>query len=374
VHDQVGSEVRGDLDDLVQDGVELGVASVAADLPAKVPVGGVEHASHHGMPPKGSSGAHVGRGRGRRVECGPPYTTSREQLWKLLEVCYGLGMGDPLDVLEQSISDLRRAIRDAATVGDTERAGELRAQLRRAERAWDALVDADEPSAPAVIEQADVPPSLPIGQGTMLPAREHAHRALMLLQTPAAPKLIVSVHEAFFPGELSASKLSSLRRDEERSYRATPGSRPYYLCPALTHDLLSPARALVTISTWTLEQRIIGPLSPRTDFLSGAIRIAEAIRGMAESSDTDPSPAAFRLLWRFAVNIPGAMGAGTADGDGTPEPNRVIDAARDELEVHADTDRATRAESARRARKQLSDDQQMFGASLRDVRRWKVEA
>ncbi|XHM65369.1 hypothetical protein ACE6JH_00050 [Streptomyces nigra] len=51
----------------------------------------------------------------------------------------------------------------------------------------------------------------------------------MLLGTPAAPKLIVGVHEAFFPGELSASKLSSLRRDEERSYRSSPGARPYYL-------------------------------------------------------------------------------------------------------------------------------------------------
>lgn len=284
-------------------------------------------------------------------------------------------MSDPLDVLEKSIAELRRAIRDAAAAGDTERAGELRAQLRRAERAWDALVDTDEPpAARMIVEQADTSPSLPISHGAMLPAREHAHRALMLLQTPAAPKLIVGVHEAFFPGDLSASKLSSLRRDEERSYRAAPGARPYYLCPALTHDLLSPARALVTISTWTLEQRIIGPLSPRADFLTGAIRIAEAIHAMAKSPDTEPSPAALRLLWRFAVNIPGAMGADPAVGDGTPDPNQVIDAARAELEVHADTDHTTRAESARRARKQLSDDQQLFGASLRDVRRWRAEA
>src|ERR1700712_4030542 len=163
-------------------------------------------------------------------------------------------MSDPLDALEKSIGELRRAIRDAAASGDTERAGELRTQLRRTERAWDALLDTDEPTAaPAIIGQADVP----ISHGTMLPAREHAHRALMLLQAPAAPKLIVAVHDGFFPGDLSASKLSSLRRDEERSYRAAPGARPYYLCPALTHDLLSPARALVTISTWTLEQRII---------------------------------------------------------------------------------------------------------------------
>jgi hypothetical protein len=294
------------------------------------------------------------------------------KVWKPLEVWYDVIMSDPLDVLEKSITELRRAIRDAATGGDTERASELRAQLRRAERAWDALVDTDDP--PMAAELADTPPSPPVGQGAMLPAREHAHRALMLLQTPAAPKLIVGVHEAFFPGDLSASKLSSLRRDEERSYRAAPGARPYYLCPALTHDLLSPARALVTISTWPLERRIIGPLSPRVDFLTGAIRVAEAIRAVAESPDTEPGPTALRLLWRFAVNIPGATSPDPALGHSTPDPSQVIDAACAELNVHANTDHATRAESARRARKQLTDDQQLFGASLRDVQRRQAEA
>jgi hypothetical protein len=282
-------------------------------------------------------------------------------------------MSDPLDVLETNIAQLRRAIRDASAAGDAERAGELRAQLRRAERAWDALVDpGDAPAASQVVEQADLSPV----QGAMLPAREHAHRALMLLQTPAAPKLIVDVHTAFFPGELSGAKLSSLRRDEERSYRAAPGARPYYLCPALTHDLLSPARALMTISTWPLEQRIIGPLSPRVDFLVGTIRIAEAVRAATEAANTaatdgaGPSPAALRLLWRFAVNVPGATPvSGTSSGsDSTPDPRQVIDAAEAELEVHADADRATRAASARRARKGLAEDQQLFGAPLRDVR------
>jgi hypothetical protein len=284
-------------------------------------------------------------------------------------------MSDPLDVLEENIATLRRAIRDAATAGDSVRLKELRMQLRRTERAWSLLVDTDDPSTtPTTAELNDAPSSAPVSRGAMLPAREHAHRALMLLQTPAAPKLIVNVHEAFFPGELSASKMSSLRRDEERSYRAAPGARPYYLCPALTHDLLSPARALVTISTWRLEQRIIGPLSPRVDFLTGAIHIAEAIRGSVDSPETEASPTAWRLLWRFAVNIPGATSTKPAADVGTTDPNQVMDAARAELDVHADTDHATRVESARRARKQLSDAQQLFGASLRDVRHRQAEA
>lgn len=243
-------------------------------------------------------------------------------------------MSNPLDELDKSIAELRRAIRDASAAGDTERVGELRAQLRRTERAWDALLETDEPAQSATMPGQPTsaePPS------TTLPAREHVQRALVLLQTPAAPKLIVDVHDAFFPGDLTTAKLSSLRRDEERSYRAAPGARPYYLCPALNHELLSPARALLTISTWSLEQRIVGPLSPRVNFLTGAIRIAEAIRGM-RTAGSEPTPAAMRLLWRFATNIPDAM---------PPEASlvvkdldQVIDAALTELEVHSDADHA----------------------------------
>lgn len=273
-------------------------------------------------------------------------------------------MSDPLDALEKSIGTLRRAIRDAAAAGNTERAGELRMQLRRAERAWDALLDTDEPVATT---PRPVPEAAPAALGSQLPAREHVHRALMLLRAPAAPKLIVGVHEAFFPGELSASKLSSLRRDEERSYRSSPGARPYYLCPALSHDLLTPVRALISISTWTLEQRVIGPLSPRVDFLTSAIGIGEAVRTATESATDGPSPEALRLLWRFAVSIPDALPKNASGHESALDAQQVIDAALAELEVHTDADRATRVAAARRARKSLGDDEQLFGAPLRGV-------
>ena len=144
------------------------------------------------------------------------------------------------------------------------------------------------------------------GLASLLPAREQVHQALTLLGTPAAPKLIAAVHAAFFAGQLTPSRLASLRRDEERSYRAAPGARPYYLCPALTSDLLSAARALLCVSTWPLEQRIIGPLSPRVDFLAAAIRIAEAAPSLSGTATGSASPAVDRLLRRFAMNIPGA--------------------------------------------------------------------
>lgn len=274
-------------------------------------------------------------------------------------------MTEPLDVLEARIDQLRRAIRDALGDGDAERATELRAQLRRTERAWDALVGTSHPDTPAArIEPAPLTAST--RHASMLPAREHVHRALMLLRVPAAPKLIVNIHEAFFPGELSAAKLSSLRRDEERSYRAAPGARPYYLVPALTHDLLSPVRALISVSTWPLEQRVIGPLSPRVDFLTSAACIAEAVQAADQYGESGSTSAALQLLWRFAANIPGATPTGHAT-HGAVDPQQVLEAAHAELRLHTDDDHLTRTEAARRARIQLSETQQLFGAPLGGV-------
>lgn len=251
------------------------------------------------------------------------------------------------DELEARITELRAAVRRAMAAGDRRAARDLRAELRGTEQAWDDAVLGDpRPAAPAESERG------------LLPVRDQVHQALTLLGAPAAPKLIGSVYAAFFPGEIPGTRLTSLRRDEERSFRTAPYARPYYLCAALTADLLAPARGLLTVSTWPLEQRIVGPLSPRTDFLTAAVRLAEhAGRGT-------PSPDVQRLLWRFASNIPGAV-TGTV---GTADPARLADAARAELDVHREPDRRRREAAAVRALERLDDAERLFGSRLRAVR------
>ena len=90
--------------------------------------------------------------------------------------------------------ELRRAIRGALAGREQDRVRELRAELRRAERSWDALVTP--PDRPEEDRQ---------GLASLLPAREQVHQALTLLGVPAAPKLIGAVHSAFFAGQLAAS-------------------------------------------------------------------------------------------------------------------------------------------------------------------------
>ncbi|WP_301176916.1 hypothetical protein [Actinomadura geliboluensis] len=267
------------------------------------------------------------------------------------------------DELEARITELRAAVRRAVAAGDRREARGLRARLREAEQAWDEAVLGDggadpEPRRDGSGRDDRERDGRESGGRGLLPVRDQVHQALTLLGAPAAPKLIGSVYAAFFPGEIAGSRLTSLRRDEERSFRTAPYARPYYLCAALTADLLAPARGLLTVSTWPLERRIVGPLSPRTDFLTAAVRLAEhAGRGT-------PSPDVQRLLWRFASNIPGAV-TGTV---GTADPEALAAAARAELDVHREPDQRRRGAAAARARERLDDAERLFGSRLRAVR------
>jgi hypothetical protein len=271
-------------------------------------------------------------------------------------------VAETIEALERRIDALRVKVREAMLSGERALASAHRTSLKQAEQAWeDALAEATEApaglegSAPhtglesaAPSEQAD--PADP--PGSLLPLREQVYEALSLLQVPAAPKLIATVHEAFFGSTFPTTRVTSLKRDEERSFRTAPFARPYYICAALSADYLSQSRGLLAVSTWPLEVRMIGSLSPRVDFLMEAIRVAEAIERIPE-----PPPAARRLLERFAASIPGASGSG-----GGARPAAVREAAEAELTVHADADAKTRRAAAERARK-LDGAEQLFGTT-----------
>ncbi len=292
---------------------------------------------------------------------------------------------------------MRRAVLDR----DSRREGALRRELGDAQQAWDRALDATRgqvPAPPGALDPGaaisdgllggaiaaddgapdydapdyDAPDYGAPGRGrvALLPLREQVHEALSLLQVPAAPRIIATVHEAFFATSFPTARLTSLRRDEERSFTSSKYARPYYICAALSADYLSPSRGLLAISTWPLERRIIGSLSPRVDFLISAINIAMAIEQIPE-----PVPAARALLTRLAANIWGSSSQANAAGGpfggrGRMDPQAVTRAAAAELEVHQDEDQRIRSQGARRAREQLSDVEQLFGtASFREATR-----
>jgi hypothetical protein len=284
-------------------------------------------------------------------------------------------VAETIEALERRIDELRVAVREAVLAGNPALASARRAELKRSEQAWeDALTAA---ALPASTVPASTVPATPVASkapeppGSLLPLREQVYEALSLLQVPATPKLIATVHEAFFGSAFPTTKVTSLKRDEERSFRTAPFARPYYVCAALSADYLSPSRGLLAVSTWPMERRIIGSLSPRVDFLTAAIRVADAIERIPT-----PPLSARRLLQRFAASIPGAAAGagpaspGTTSAPASPEqvkPDVVRQAADAELSVHSEADSRMRKEAADRARRQLADAERLFGSKLQPV-------
>ena len=290
-------------------------------------------------------------------------------------------MAETIEALERRIDELRVAVREAVLSGDRALAKTRRAELKRAERAWEdalaaATASADTVSADSVSAETATADTVsadtasgaaagPAEPGSLLPLREQVYEALSLLQVPATPKLIATVHEAFFGSTFPTTRVTSLKRDEERSFRTAPFARPYFICAALSADYLSPSRGLLAVSTWPMERRVIGSLSPRVDFLTAAIRVADAIERIPK-----PPVTACRLLQRFAASIPGAtptLGTSASVRPDLVKPDVVRQAADAELTVHADADSRMRREAADRARRQLADAEQLFGAKLQPV-------
>lgn len=258
-------------------------------------------------------------------------------------------MANSLDVLEAEMADLRARIRNAFAAEELSETITLRAELVRAERAWHTLVQID--------DDFPVLPTASVGGGAATAARDRIHQVLTLLTVPASPRLIDQVCRGLWGVELGA--VTSLRRDEERSWRSAPGTRAFYVCPTLHHGSLKPVRALLTLSTWDLEQRIFGPASGLLHHLVVAARVADVIANL----DATTTSQAELLTW-LATDIPGALPRGNGS---LPDPHQVRAAAELVLrnyETQTAADALIRREAALRAMK-LNDAERLFGAGAR---------
>jgi hypothetical protein len=191
---------------------------------------------------------------------------------------------------------------------------------------------------------------------TLPSAREQVHHALTLLGVPAAARLIVDVHRAFYPGDLAVGDITRLLRDEERMFDV---AHPYHLAVGLTADELAPVDGLVAISTWAPAARIITATGSRVDALAAVVRVAEfaAVRPGATGS-------AARLLQALARTVPGGP-----EAYDVMDPGALADAARAALAdpalvEAAAADRVLREAAAERAIGRLDARQLLFGVRV----------
>lgn len=198
---------------------------------------------------------------------------------------------------------------------------------------------------------------------TRASGRAQAVASLTEMGVPAPPREIAEYHAMRFGEELDAKSLGSVRRDEERSWDAARTPRPraakprtVYIAPALDYRFLHPVRGALTLSSWPLEQRLIGPTSPRVDHLRLTLNIAELGRRLF-AHQPDQGDRFVTHLSRYARTVPGAIAPNQV-----PDVDRIVRAAHAELAVLIEEDRAWREHAAQRARQQLDEREQLWGS------------
>lgn len=173
---------------------------------------------------------------------------------------------------------------------------------------------------------------------------------------PVAPRAIAEYARARFDTEIDYRALASLRRDERRAWGSPRSHRPTYIVPALEGRRFLPMRGKLALSIWPLELRLIGPWSERVDYLHATGNLARQLAWL-QRSDPTSAQRFTKVVAQHAATIPGAIGP-----DEQPNLPRIEEATRAEIAVIEERDREWRGEAAARARKQLSEEEQLWGA------------
>ncbi len=243
------------------------------------------------------------------------------------------------------------ALLDATTCGDVAESAKLLQHVAMLERRRNRLVRSSN----------SIPTPLSSPYESSVPLRDQVIRALQLTGRPSSAHLVSDVTKSRWAEQVDTAKLSSLRRDEARSWRKSQEvhgrERDLYVVPALTYDRFTPVRGTVALSTWPTHLRLIAPLSPRVDMLHSAIALAGEAKTVAGTNYEAPM---LRLISRLGATIPGVRHFGAV-------PQTVIEAARAELREIEDTDDRERSEAAERAHAQLGREALLFGTAVRAI-------
>ena len=188
-------------------------------------------------------------------------------------------------------------------------------------------------------------------------ARALAITALGEIGVPSAPRALSEYVWARFGTRIDHRALPSLRRDEWRAWSSPRSMRAVYLVPALEGNRFLAVRGKLTLSDWSLQRRLIGPWSERTDHLTSTIHLA---RQLAWLSQVEPTAAERlgRLVALYAATVSGAL----SEREG-PDPKKIEIAAKAELDVFGSQDAEWRGGAAERARGFLNEEQLLWGAS-----------
>jgi hypothetical protein len=249
---------------------------------------------------------------------------------------------------------LARRVADAVAAGDRGEAVRLTRELDRrlAGTGTDESTTSDAPAFQA-------PPAVvPVGKKSR-PARSSRQavtEALAEIGVPCRARNLADYVEARSGERIDSRAFAALRRDERVAWRKG-SARPVFIVPALEGRFFQPVRGLLSLSDWPLERRLIGPWSERADHLAATAQLAKQLAWLS-GRDAAVAQRLASVVAGMARSVPGAVDSQEVD------TARVESAAEAEHAALAERDEPWRKEAAARARAQLSEEQQLWGASI----------
>jgi hypothetical protein len=257
------------------------------------------------------------------------------------------------------LTRLARELADTVAAGDHQVAIRLirRLEARLGGPKRSELPPGERPEAGALAFQA--PPSVvPVRRKPQsnASARQAVISALAEIGVPCRAKLVAEYVEARFGQAVEPRTFAGLRRDERRAWSSS-SARPAYIVPALEGRFYQPIRGLLALSDWMLERRLVGPWSERADHLTATAQLARQLAWL-NGRDAEAAKRLAPVVAGMARSIPGAVEGREVD------TARVEAAAEAEREALAARDEAWRSDAASRARTQLGEEQQLWGATV----------
>lgn len=266
-----------------------------------------------------------------------------------------MNMSKELNSVIAELSQVNDALAQASNKNDSNLLAELLGRVTELERLRNHLI-----SKSSVQKSA--------GQNNLysvsIPLRDQVIRALHLTKGPASGRLLSDITKAKWGERIESTKLSSLRRDESRSWSAGQDAnrrtamRDVYIVPALTYDRFAPVRGVLALSSWQLSKRLIAPYSPRVNLLNTIIALAEDITIQNNESQSRLKS----LLYKMAATIPRKSSAELT-------VNFIVQSAQNELEQIEEIDRKEREAAAERASVMLDPGSMLFGAPLKSIQK-----
>jgi hypothetical protein len=182
-----------------------------------------------------------------------------------------------------------------------------------------------------------------------VPRRALAIDALELLAIPSTPRLVSWVVNARTDEMLDPRILTTIRHDDQGAWTRdvesgrVPGPK---LAPALDEAMLEPVRALLTLSTWPLAQRMVTPHSPRSDHPFAILRLLDEADRL-DDVDSDAARRLTALAARLTMGLPGAGSLSTQGAAASRADLRRV--AQGELTRFLESASQERAAAAERA-------------------------